>query len=107
MRCRFLIPKIILPEITCHLVQRGNTRTVIKAWKALFGGKFTLLDVTPADYTRAIEILDKYHDTRIDFVDACLMALTDRLKTRLVLTFDRLDFGLYRAPDGKSLDLLP
>ncbi len=33
----------------------------------------------PADYIRSAEILRKYNETNIDFVDACIVAMAERL----------------------------
>jgi hypothetical protein len=59
------------------------------------------------DYNRAVDILEKYHDTRIDFVDACIMALAERLQLKRILTFDHRDFGIFRPAHIERFELLP
>ena len=66
-----------------------------------------LVDLTDQDYSRTAEILRKYHDTRIDFVDACIMALAERLNVENILTFDRRDFSLYRPAHCEQFRILP
>jgi predicted nucleic acid-binding protein len=58
-------------------------------------------------YTHALDILEKYSDSRIDFVDACIMALAERLSITRILTFDHRDFGLYRPAHCEAFELLP
>jgi len=48
-----------------------------------------------------------YADARLDFVDCCIMALTERLDIRRVATFDRRDFSIFRPNHGDYLELLP
>ena len=103
---RALLPTITLPEIA-YLVNRvGGTTAVIEVMTTL-RSEFEMVEVNQQDYDRAIEILRKYHDSRIDFVDACIMALAERLKITRILTFDRRDFGLYRPAHCDTFDLLP
>jgi predicted nucleic acid-binding protein len=66
-----------------------------------------VVDLVDPDFERALAILDKYADSRIDFVDACIMALAERLNVTRVLTFDRRDFGLYRPTHCDHFELLP
>lgn len=46
------------------------------------------------DYTRSAEILRKYNDQNIDFVDACIVAMAERLNFRTILTVDRRHFSI-------------
>ena len=45
---------------------------------------------------RVAEILDEYLDSRIDFVDASVMAVAERYGSTKILTLDQRDFRLYR-----------
>jgi predicted nucleic acid-binding protein len=101
-----LRPSVTWPEIA-YLVHRvGGTPAVIEVMKAL-KAEFALVETTQQDYDRAIEIPEKYADSRIDFVDACIMAMAERLKITRILTFDRRDFGLYRPAHSDYFELLP
>jgi predicted nucleic acid-binding protein len=103
----FLLPSVAVTEVAYHIARWKTGKSVPETLRLIQIKPIKIIDPLAIDYTRAFDILDKYHDTRIDFVDACLMALSDRLGIRRVLTFDRRDFGLYRTPAGQSLELLP
>jgi predicted nucleic acid-binding protein len=64
---------------------------------------------TPASsvYLRSAEILRKYNDQNIDFVDACIVAMAERLKITSILTVDRRHFSLFRPVHCDSFELLP
>lgn len=102
-----LLPSVTLPELAYHVNQVGGGQLVADALMMVRRGRMTMIDLEAQDYDRTAEILRKYHDTRIDFVDACIMALAERLKITRILTFDRRDFGLFRPAHVEQFELLP
>ena len=55
--------------------------------------ELTLEVPQPEDYLRSAEILRQYADAKLDFVDALITALADRLNINRLLTLDRRDFS--------------
>ena len=62
---------------------------------------------TPEDYVRSAEILRKYNDANIDFVDACIVAMAERLNITRILTIDRRHFGIFKPSHCDSFEILP
>jgi uncharacterized protein len=58
-------------------------------------GGLTLVELEAADFDRIIELLGKYRDLPMDFADASLVTICERLDIRHVASFDR-DFSIYR-----------
>ena len=58
------------------------------------------------DVERAGVLMQKYADLPMDFADATLVVLAERLGTTRVFTLDRRDFSTYRA-GRKAFRLLP
>jgi predicted nucleic acid-binding protein len=102
-----LIPTITLPELAYLINRRGGSKLVVTVMRAIRQSQVTFTDLIDTDYDRALEILDTYSDSRIDFVDACIMALAERLNITRIVTFDRRDFGLYRPAHCDAFELLP
>jgi uncharacterized protein len=102
-----LLPSFTLPELAFHLHRPGKTNNVVDGMRTVQKGRLTIVDLKSEDYTRALAILEKYHDTRIDFVDACIMALAERLHMTRILTFDQRDFGIFRPTHVERFELLP
>ena len=102
-----LLPAITLSELAYLINRLGGNRLVVTVIRAIRESQITLVDLTEADYDRVLAILEKYSDSRIDFVDACIMAMAERLNITRVLTFDRRDFGLYRPLHCDAFELLP
>lgn len=60
-----------------------------------------------ADLARASALLDQYADLGLDFGDACIVALAERLNVRRLLTLDRRHFAAVRPRHCSALEVLP
>jgi predicted nucleic acid-binding protein len=61
----------------------------------------------PADYLRSAEIIRKYHDGKLDFVDALIFAMAERLNITHILTIDRRHFSMFRPIHCDAFEILP
>ena len=68
---------------------------------------FILETPTSEDYRRAAEILRKYDDANIDFVDAIIVAIAERLNVTKILTVDRRHFGIFKPRHCEAFEILP
>src|SRR5687767_1536422 len=89
-----MLPSVVLTEVAYLAAQIGGGNFTASVIDTLRKSPFIITELTDADYARTAEILRKYHDTRIDFVDASIMALSERLGITRILTFDYRDFRL-------------
>ncbi len=62
---------------------------------------------TDEDYKRAAQLIRKYHDINIDFVDVLIVAIAERLNITKILTIDRRHFGLFRPDHCSAFEILP
>lgn len=69
--------------------------------------KYRLIELQNADLNRTAALLRKYADSRLDFVDATVIALAERLNITRILTVDKRDFGMVRPTHADSFELLP
>lgn len=60
----------------------------------------SLLPLDKADIERSFELMDTYSDCPMDFADATLIVIAEKLHTRKVFTLDRNDFSTYRVKRG-------
>jgi hypothetical protein len=60
----------------------------------------------PRDLKQAATLMRRYSDTPMDFADATLVLLADRLRVYEVATLDRRGFRTYRSGKGKSFELV-
>ena len=69
--------------------------------------RYALSAPTATDYERAAAIVRQYSDAHIDFVDAILVAMAERMDIRRVLTLDQRHFRLFRPRHCEAFVLLP
>ncbi|MDE2877741.1 PIN domain-containing protein [Candidatus Palauibacter soopunensis] len=60
----------------------------------------------PPGITKAALLMDRYADTPMDFADATLVLLAQRLDVHDILTLDRRGFRTYRTDDGRPFQLI-
>ncbi|PZO12440.1 MAG: VapC toxin family PIN domain ribonuclease [Leptolyngbya foveolarum] len=71
------------------------------------GSQFKFEYVKQSDINRIREILEKYEDAKLDFTDAAITAIAERLNVRQILTVDRRDFGMIRPNHCEYFEILP
>jgi predicted nucleic acid-binding protein len=59
------------------------------------------------DLYRSHQLLAQYSDARLDFVDATLVAIAERLQIDTVLTLDKRDFYMIRPLHIDYFTVLP
>ena len=104
---KILLPQVVLVEVAYLINRDAVMTTVIKFLKGLPASRFELLAAVEQDIARSADILDQYIDSKIDFVDACVMAMAERLNIQTVLTIDQRDFRLFRPTHCESFILKP
>jgi uncharacterized protein len=60
----------------------------------------------PAELRAAAALMAKYSDTPMDYADATLVLLAERIAVVDVLTLDRRGFSTYRTSRGQALRML-
>jgi len=110
---RLVIPSLAVTEI-CHLLadprRRGRTGLAAEFCAAVAADELRVIEATPHDYRRMAELLTSYASLRLQVVDACIVALAERLDLREVATLDRRDLLVVaprHLPKGEHPTLLP
>lgn len=102
-----VVPVSVLPELTYLLQTRIGTAAEAAFVRAVVNGEFTIEPLDAEDIARAAELIERYADLPLGFVDATVVATAERLGAREILTTDRRHFGVVQAHHTKSLVLLP
>ena len=93
---QIFLPQSTLTEILFLIRRDAGTATVINFLDSLYRSRLKLTCLNDQDIKRTTQLLKQYQDSRIDFVDASVMAMAERLEIRNILTLDRRDFSLVR-----------
>lgn len=102
-----LVPEVALPEVVYLFERDLGYHAVVKFLDELTRTEVNLIHLSTSDVRRAQEIMATYATSEFDIVDACIMALSERLQITQVCTFDRRDFGIFRPRHCDYLELLP
>jgi len=103
----YLLPEIVLTEAAFLLGKAGGLPASLRFLDRLVAAPAVLQSITLPDLKRAREIMAAYPEANLDFVDCCLMALSERLNIIQVCTYDRRDFSVFRPRHCAYLELLP
>lgn len=75
-------------------------------WKMILHGDLLLEHSSPAEIVRMSELMRKYQGRPMDFADASLVALAERLSLDRIFTVDRRDFSVYRLHGKKPFTII-
>ncbi|MBW4551153.1 MAG: PIN domain-containing protein [Aphanocapsa sp. GSE-SYN-MK-11-07L] len=101
------LPQTVLAEVAYLVGRDAGIKTVAAFLRGLSKSRFRLIALIDADIDRVAEILQTYADSRIDFVDASVMAIAERYGSTQVLTLDQRDFRLFQPKHCNSFVILP
>ncbi|MBE9052311.1 PIN domain-containing protein [Nostocales cyanobacterium LEGE 11386] len=104
---QILLPQTVLVETAYLVGKNAGVKTVVAFLQGLSASRFTLVALTDKDVMRVGEILHDYADSRIDFVDASVMAIAERYGIIQILTLDQRDFRLFRPQHCDNFEILP
>ena len=102
-----VIPSPVLPEVDSLVSERMGPAPMLALLRDIESGGYRMVDLETAEYTRTRELMDQYADADIGFVDASVVAITERLREPKLATLDRRRFGIVRPLHVKALTLLP
>ena len=105
-----LVPPLYttLPVLTeaMYLLGRWTLHGQMGLWTMLLRGDLNIADLTRPDLHRMSELMAKYGELPMDFADASLVAVAERLGVDRVFTVDRADFSVYRLHGTKPFTIL-
>jgi predicted nucleic acid-binding protein len=102
-----VIPSPVLPEVDYLVSTRMGPAPMVALLSDIEAGAYVVEDLVDADYPRVREIVDRYADADVGFVDAAVLAVTERLGEPKLATLDRRHFGVLRPRHVDALELLP
>jgi predicted nucleic acid-binding protein len=101
------LPQTVLAEVAYLVGRDAGIQTVVAFLRGLTASRFRLTPLIDVDVNRVAAILQVYADSRIDFVDASVMAVAERYESTKILTLDQRDFRLFQPKHCDSFEILP
>jgi predicted nucleic acid-binding protein len=92
-RAKLISTMAVITEAMYVLDESLPARRNLLSW--IQTGGLTLIEPEAGDFERIMELIEKYADLPMDFADAVVVALCERLATTHIASVDR-DFAIYR-----------
>ncbi len=102
-----VLPCPVLPEICYLLDSRLGHRAMQQFLRELIQHAVPVEFLQPRDWPRVLELLEHYEDIGLDFTDAAIVAIAERLKTTTILTLDYRHFTVIRPLHCDHFRILP
>jgi len=104
---QLVLPVVVLPEI-CYLIASRLGHLAMRRFVASMVPDVVQIEsITPEDLRRVHQILERYMDSQLDFTDAAIVAVAERLTITRIYTLDRRDFSIIRPKHCDYFELLP
>jgi uncharacterized protein len=107
LREKFIVPVTVLPEVTYLLASRFGHYYMREFVRKVSRAEWHVENLSREDLERASELLAVYADTKLDFADATIVAMAERLDVDTILTLDRRDFLMIRPRHVSYFRVLP
>jgi predicted nucleic acid-binding protein len=101
------LPQTTLAEVAYLLARESGNWAVAFFLLRLPKTKFVLTALDDDHIQRTGFLLRQYVDSRLDFVDATVIAVAESTNIRTILTLDQRDFRLVRPQHTTAFELLP
>jgi predicted nucleic acid-binding protein len=102
-----VIPAPVLVEVDYWIHVRLHPGVLVALLDDIASGAYRVEELQPQDYQRTRELCDRYADSDVEFVDAAVLAVVERLGEPKLATLDHRHFRVLRPRHVETLRLLP
>ncbi len=104
---RLIVPYVVLPEATYLIYKYQGHHVMRRFMRQMMHPAWNFEPLQNSDLVHISATLAKYDDLNLDFVDAAIVAMAERLNVSRLLTLDRRDFLVIRPSHCAVFTLLP
>lgn len=101
------IPAPVLVEVDWIARSRGVDDAMDRLLGSVLDGSVLLVDLDGEDYRRVRSLQLRYADLPLEFVDAAVVAVAERLEEERIATLDRRHFSVVRPLHVPAFELVP
>ncbi len=88
-----------------HFIDRPGDRSLL--WNFVLSDVVRIDDLLATDLGRIRILMEQYADLPMDFADASLVVLAERLQVSKIFTLDRRGFAVFRPRHAESFEIFP
>jgi predicted nucleic acid-binding protein len=102
-----VLPTTVLPEV-CHLLtSRLGYPTTKQVLTELANSNVIIEGIDKTDLKRVTEILDQYTDSKLNFVDATIVAIAERMNITKIFTLNKPIFSIISPQHCAGFEIFP
>jgi len=101
---RFVTTWAVLTE-AFHFIDNREGRRLL--WDFVLSDAVRIEDIADSDLERMRVLMEQYANIPMDFADASLVVLAERLKIFLLFTLDRRGFSVFRPRRAQTFQIFP
>ena len=102
-----LVPAPVVVELDWLVGQRLGPDAFLSFLADSLDGLLEVVDLQTQDYLRVRELLDRYRDLALGFVDAAVLSVVERLGETKLATLDHRHFTVLRPRHVPAIRLVP
>lgn len=106
-RRKLFISPLVVAEVSYLLLRDGGSKPEADFLRSIHADDLTLVNLTPRDIARMIELVTVYADLGLGATDASVVAIAERLNITDIATLDRRHFTVVRPIHVSAFTLLP
>ena len=106
-RGSLVVPLTVVVEAAQMIASRLGPAAESAWLRGLASGPWAIEPSPASDLERAAELMDRYRDANIGFVDASIVAMAERLGSTRLYTLDQRDFSMIRPRHVAAFEILP
>jgi len=97
----------VVAETAWMIESRVGPAAEARFVRLIIMGEIEVVDLTVGDYTRCVELIERYADLGLGLVDASVVTTAERLNVTTVATLNHRDFRVVRPRHLDAFDLVP
>jgi hypothetical protein len=102
-----VIPEPVLAEVDYWIHAKLHAGVLVALLDDIVSGAYVVEPLADSDFSRIMEICDRYADADVGFVDAAVLSVVERLREPKLATLDLKHFRALRPRHVDALRLLP
>ena len=102
-----VVPAPVVVELEWLASSRLEPRAFLAFLADVEAGRIVVAELERADYPRITQLLERYADLPLGFVDAAVLAVVERFGERRLATLDHRHFSVVRPRHVATLELVP
>jgi predicted nucleic acid-binding protein len=102
-----LVPALVVTEVCYLLSDRIGPHAELAFSRSIADGELIVEPVLDSEWARIAGLTEEYLDLPLGVVDASVVALAERYRTRSIATLDHRHFSVVRPKHASGFNLLP